>query len=58
MQGAVITLDYDSQATYPYSAWISWTVPLLIFEINRITKAVKNRNATNQTIRSYSLRGD
>lgn len=58
MQGAVIMLDYDSQVTYPYSAWISWSVPLLMFEINRITKDVKNRNAVNQTIRSFSLRGD
>jgi uncharacterized membrane protein len=50
MQGVVITLDYDSQLTYPYSAWISWTVLLLIYEINRLFDAVSNRKTTNQTI--------
>ena len=38
MQGAVITLNYDSVATYPVSAWASWTVPLLLFEINAIAR--------------------
>ena len=58
MQGAVIMLDYDSQVTYPYSAWISWALPLLMFEINRLIKDVKKSNAANQTTRSFSLRGD
>lgn len=58
MQGAVITLGYDSQTTYPYSAWISWTVPLMIFEINRLIIRVRNRNTAIQTIRYFFLRGD
>jgi uncharacterized membrane protein YozB (DUF420 family) len=58
MQGAVITLDFDSQATYPYSAWISWTLPLMIFEISRLAKQTSNCNTVIQTIRPFPLRGD
>ncbi len=36
MQGAAISLNLDSQVTYPFSAWISWTLPLAVFEVQRI----------------------
>ena len=35
MQGAVGTFNGDTQWSYPLAAWSSWTVPLIIFELQR-----------------------
>ena len=59
MQGAVITLDYNSQVTYPIVAWTSWTVPLLVFEIRRLRTLQQERSVVaSGAVRPLSLRGD
>ncbi|MFK7767488.1 MAG: DUF2306 domain-containing protein [Mariniblastus sp.] len=50
MSGAMITLEYDSVVTYRFIAWLSWLIPLGIFEAirwRRINKRMKSRVASS-----------
>ncbi len=41
--GFFIVTDIDGEWTYPMTAWTSWLVPLLVFELFAVKKSVGNR---------------